>query len=143
MSRTEHRPAHLPARILGGLGLAVVVIVVGGLVLREHAPGNMGNGFIGGGLFALAAASFAAWRSLRRPDSATSFERAFTQAGDERDDAVLTQALAVLGVCALPLTGVAACAIALGAEQSMVLALLVLGQLAIGVVSYLVVNRRS
>lgn len=87
--------------------------------------------------------SLAVWRSTTRPDAATTFERAFTQTGDERDDAVLTRALAVLGLCTLPLTGVAAIAVALGADHAMVMALLLFGQLAIGATAFVTINRRS
>lgn len=142
MSKTEQRPQLWRTVIVACLGLGFIIVLVGGLVLREHGPGNMGNGFIVGGMISLLLATFAVWRSATRPGSAGTFERAFTQSGDERDDTVLTHALAVLGLCALPLTGVAAYAIALGAEPAIVLALLMVAQLAIGTVSFVTVNRR-
>jgi hypothetical protein len=116
--------------------------VVSGILLREHGPGSMGNGFLAGGLVAVAGAGFASWRAAARPATASTFERSFTQSGDERDDAVLTHALAVLGICSLPATGVAAVAISLGAGTSMVMALLLLGQLAIGATAFAVANHR-
>lgn len=39
-----------------------------------------------GGLVAIAATAVAWWRSTRRPGAATTFKRAFTLTGDERDD---------------------------------------------------------
>lgn len=139
MSRSEH-----PGRnaIVVRLVLAVPLVVVG-LVLQDRAPGNMGNGFLTGGLVALVGFGLATWRSSRDPESATTFERAFTQLGDERDDAVLTRALAVLGITAVPLTGVAAIALALGADTPMVMALLLAAQLGVGAVAFLRVNRTS
>ncbi|HEY8451877.1 MAG TPA: hypothetical protein VIL54_06620 [Natronosporangium sp.] len=124
------------------LALGIAVLMSGGLLLREYGPGNMGNGFLAGGLIAIAVAGLSWWRSTTRPHTATTFERAFTLTGDERDDAVLTRALAHLGVCTLPLTGVAAAAIAVGAPVHVVLALLMFGQLAVVTVAFVVVSRR-
>jgi hypothetical protein len=121
--------------------LAVVIVV--GLLLREHGPGNMGNGFLQGAGVGLVLASVALWRALRRPESATTFERAFTQTGDERDDSVLTRALAVLGILAVPLTGAATVAIGLGAQVEMVLALLLFAEIGVGAVAFWLINRRS
>src|SRR5690606_21238266 len=84
------------------LAFAIAVLVSGGLLLREYGPGNMGNGFLVGGLIAIAVAGLSWWRSTIRPHTATTFERAFTLTGDERDDAVLTRALAHLGLWTLP-----------------------------------------
>ncbi|KAA1376576.1 hypothetical protein [Aeromicrobium fastidiosum] len=142
MSRAESTPARWRAATLAGLAAGLVVVVVGGIALREHGPGNMGTGFLAGGLLAVAGAALASWRAATRPATASTFERSFTQSGDERDDAVLTHALAVLGICSLPATGVAAVAIALGAGASMVLALLLFGQLAIGAAAFAVANHR-
>ena len=61
----------------------------------------------------------------------------------QRDDAVLTRALAVLGVSALPLTGVAAVAIGLGADVPPVLTLLLLTELAAFAVAFAVVDSRG
>jgi hypothetical protein len=130
---------------------AVVLVLLGalallagtGLLLQEHAPGNMGTGFLQGAAVAAVAAAAMAWRVSSRPGSATTFERAWTQSGDERDDAVLTRALAVLGLLAVPLTGVAAIAIALGALVEMVLTLLLVAEVAVGAVAFAVISRRS
>ena len=98
------------------VALAILALVIAtGLLLREHAPGNMGTGFLAGAAGGMVAAAVLAWRVIKRPGSATTFERAWTQTGDERDDAVLTRALAVLGLLAVPLTGAATIAIGLGA----------------------------
>jgi hypothetical protein len=66
-----------------------------------------------------------------------------TATGDERDDAVLTRALAVLGLIAFPLTGVTAIAVGLGAAAQMMLTLLLLAEIAVGAVAFAVINRRS
>ncbi|MCK0111874.1 hypothetical protein MWU75_06950 [Ornithinimicrobium sp. F0845] len=127
--------------------LLLMMVVLGGvillgLVLREHGPGNMGTGFLQGAAVGVVGVAVMAWRVTRHPDRATTFERAFTQQGDERDDAVLTRALAVLGLAAFPLTGAAAIAIALGLDVAMVLALLLIAELLVGVIAYAVQSRR-
>lgn len=130
--------------LVGLLVMVLLVFVIGvGLLLQEHGPGNMGTGFLQGAGLALVACAVMLVRVVRAPQRATTFERAFTQRGDERDDALLTQALAVLGLAALPLTGVAAIAVGLGAEVSMTIFLLLLAQLAVGAVAYAVLARRG
>ena len=124
-----------------GTTLAVVLTV--GLLLREHGPGNMGNGLLQGAAFGLVVAAVMLWRVSRRPDRVTTFERAWTQTGDERDDAVLTRALAVLGLASFPLTATAAIAIAFGASVEMCLALLLFAEIAVGALAFAVISRRS
>lgn len=118
-------------------------VIVVGLLLREHGPGNMGTGFLQGAAIGLLGVAVMFWRVTRHPDRASTFERAFTQQGDEREDAILTRALAVLGLAAFPLTAAAAIAIGLGLDVSMVIALLLGAQILVGVVAFAVVARRS
>lgn len=122
---------------------AVALIVVVGLLVQEHGPGNMGRGMVQGAGVGLVGGLFVLWRVTRRPASATTFERSWTQTGDERDDAVLTRALAVLGLVTFPVTAAAAIAVALGSPVEMVLALLLMTQVAVGAVAFAVINRRS
>ncbi|WP_324651024.1 hypothetical protein [Georgenia sp. H159] len=131
------------ALVAGLCLLAVAALVSVGLLLREHAPGNMGNGFLAGGGIALVGFAVMAWRTARRPEQTTTFERGWTQSGDERDDAVLTRSLAVLGLLALPLTGVAGIAVALGVDTSAALAVLLLAEIGALAVAFAVINRRS
>jgi hypothetical protein len=143
MSRTE-RTRPVTGRIIAvGLAAATVLVVVGGLLLREHAPGNMGNGFLISGLASVVVFGVVGWRAVARPGEATTFERAWTQTGDERDDAVLTWALSLLGFCAVPLTGIAGVTMALGVDEAMVMALLLLAQIGVGVVGFAVATRRQ
>ncbi|MCL3859461.1 hypothetical protein [Actinotalea sp. K2] len=130
------------AALLATMLLLAAVVGVG-LLLQEHGPGNMGTGFLQGAAVGLAAATVMLWRSARTPQRATTFERAFTLTGDERDDRVLTRALAVLGLAALPLTGAAAIAIGLGADVPMLLFFLLVAQLAVGATAFAVIARRS
>jgi hypothetical protein len=121
----------------------LAAVIITGLVLREHGPGNMWAGFLVGAGVAILAAGLAAWRVARRPARATTFERAWTQTGDERDDRVLTLALAVLGLLAVPLTGIASIAIALGGAAEVVLTVLLVVEILAGAAAFAVVNRRN
>ncbi|HLS44651.1 MAG TPA: hypothetical protein VK045_04390 [Ornithinicoccus sp.] len=142
MSTTE-MTGRQKAVVLLVMMVALGGVIVIGLVLREHGPGNMGTGFLQGAAVGVLGVTVMAWRVTRAPDRATVFERAFTQQGDERDDAVLTRSLAVLGLAAFPLTGAATIAIGLGLDVAMVLALLLMAQLVVGVVAFTIVGRRS
>lgn len=127
-----------------GLVLAGLTgLIVTGLLLQEYGPGNMGSGLLAGGAVGLVAALVGLWRITRRPDSVTTFERAWTQTGDERDDSVLTRSLAILGLLSFPLTAAAAIAIGLGAAVEMTLALLLLAEILVGAVSFALINRLS
>lgn len=124
--------------------MTLLAILIGvGLLLQEHGPGNMGTGFLQGAAFGLVASALMLWRAARTPQRATTFERAFTQTGDERDDQMLTRALAVLGLAAFPLTGAAAVAIGLGAHAPMMLFILLIAQLAVGTTAFAVIARHS
>lgn len=126
-----------------GVMVLIAVVVGAGLLLQEHGPGNMGTGFLQGAAVGLVVFGVILWRVSRAPEKASTFERAFTSSGDERDDVLLTRALAVLGLAAIPLTGVAAIVIALGLEVAMVLFFLLVAQVAVGVAAYAVISRRS
>jgi hypothetical protein len=125
------------------VALLLGALLATGLLLREYAPGNMGNGFLQGAAVALVAAGVRWWRVSRRPARASTFERAWTQTGDERDDLVLTRALAVLGLLAFPLTAVAAIVIAFGATVAATMAVLLVAQPVVLGVSFATINRRS
>lgn len=128
---------------IGGFVAVLGVILAVALILREHGPGNMGNGMLVGAGLALAAAAVVFARIQLGPEQATTFERAWTQTGDERDDAVLTRSLAVVGLLSLPLTGLAAVVVALGVDPEMALALLLFGLIGILAVAFTVIHRRS
>ncbi|WP_326552243.1 hypothetical protein [Micromonospora sp. NBC_01813] len=142
-TKTEERTNRQTLIFLGIFPAVLALIVATGLLLREHAPGNMGTGFLVGAAVGLVGTLVGAWRLTKRPERTTTFERAWTQTGDERDDAVLTRALAALGLLAIPLTGIAGIAIGLGAAVEMTLALLLLAQVVVGAIAFTVINRRS
>lgn len=124
--------------LAGSIGL-----VTGTLLLLAYGPGDMGKGFAVGGAISLSVFAFAVWRVARNPTDASSFERAFTGAGDERDRAVAQKASAVVGLVSIPATGIAAMAVAMGAGADVVLGVLIYSLLAVAVVSTIGAARRS
>jgi hypothetical protein len=127
------------AAFVGLLG----VVLATGLLLRAHGPGNMGNGLLVGAGIGLAGCAVALWRLTRHPERTTTLERAWSQTGDERDELLLTRSLAVLGISSLPMTGVAAIAVALGTPSEMAFALLLFGLIGVFAVAFAVTQRRS
>ena len=140
---TDRPAAKQLATFLLVFGGTLAVVLTLGLLLREHGPGNMGDGLLQGAAFGLVLAAVMGWRLVRRPERVTTFERAWSQTGDERDDAVLTRALAVLGLASFPLTATAAIAFAFGASVEMCLALLLFAEAGVGALAFAVVARRS
>lgn len=134
-----HRNVVALAILVAILGLVTIAVVL----LRKHDPGNMVPGFLVGLGIGIAGALVMAWRVLRRPERATTFERAWTQTGDEREDTLLTRALAVVGLASLPLIGVATLAIGFGAEPPMVMTLLMGTLFVTGVSSFAIIDHRS
>lgn len=141
---TEPRPATSTAiwslSILAG---AVAVIAVF-LALNGRSPGNMAGGALAGGATVLVAAAVGRWRAVRRADKAGSTARWLGAVPDERDDDVLTRALAVVGYVAVMASCLAVVLVAatsweplaiVGALPALLLVTLV--------VSFAVINRRS
>ncbi|SDD62190.1 hypothetical protein SAMN05216410_3585 [Sanguibacter gelidistatuariae] len=137
---TERRPI---VKAAFGLVAGIAVLVPLVVLLVNKAPGNMGAGAAFGGGFVLIAFTIAAWRTARRPDKTTTFERSVTGSADERDRLVATKAAAVLGVASLPITGIATSAVAMGAPATATLGITLYTLLAIAVVSFIVVSRRT
>ena len=140
---TDRPSAQQIATFLLVFGGTLAVVLTVGLLLREHGPGNMGNGLLLGAAVGLVVAAVMGLRLVRRPERVTTFERAWSQTGDERDDAVLTRSLAVLGLASFPLTAAAAIAIAFGASVEMCLALLLFAEIGVGAAAFVVIDRRS
>jgi len=130
-------------KAVGGFLAGSIVLVTGTLLILTYGPEDMGKGFAVGGAISLSVFAFAVWRVARKPTDASSFERAFTGAGDERDRTVATKASAVVGLVSIPATGVATVAVAIGADADVVLATLLYALLAVAVVSEVVAARRS
>ena len=142
MSTNNLSAKHVAAIVTAAL-LAIAGIVTLGMFLREYGPGNMGNGFFAGAGIAIAAFAIAWWRAVRHPGSATTLERGWTMTGDERDDAVLTRALAVVGICAVPMVAAATIILSVGGPLEPVLAITNFALIAVFAIAFAVINRRS
>lgn len=130
------------AALVIGLFVGAIVAATLGLLLKQHGPGNMGNGMLIGGAIAIVGIALAAWRAHRMPDRASPMDRHFSGTADERDNAILTSALAAVGVTTVPLTGLAAIALALGLQTEMVMAILLFAQLIVLISAYVGAVRR-
>lgn len=142
MQSTNPPTAKTRAWAVIGAGFAGLLIIAAGLLLREYGPGNMGNGFLVGGALSLVALGIVFWRVAKKPHSATTFERGFSQLGDERDDDILTRAFAVMGACSIPLISVATVILALEIHPAPVMLSLLAVHFIIGVVAFRFINNR-
>lgn len=134
MSTTDRTPLTGAARTLAVavvLGVLAVLVAAAALALDRWGPGNMGRGFAAGAAIGATLGAVAIWRGRRRPGSATTGDRLFAGTADERDHAVATRAFAALGLAALPLTFVAAGALAFGAPADATAFLLIVGQVVV------------
>jgi len=123
--------------------LAGLVAVVGGYALLEpRAPGNVAAGFLGGGLSALALIALQRWRVLRRSASGAAARWAAGEP-DERDDAILTRALAVVGFAGIFGGSAAVVAMFAGVDAAVLLGALPAVLIAVLVVAFAVYSRRS
>lgn len=142
MSTTDTTAPKATIAWLAGLAAVVGVGVPLALLLRAHGPGSMWVGFVVGAAIALVGFGVAIWRA-RRPDRSTPTDRALLHVGDERDDNLVTRSLAVVGLAALPLTGLATVALAVGVEMLAVMGGLLIVEVAVLVGAYAVISRRS
>lgn len=142
MSTKNDTPISKPLALAILLSLLALIITTG-LLLQEYGPGNMGLGLLVGGGVTILALGIALWRLTYRPASTTTLERAWTQHGDERDDAVLTRALAVVGLSAPLLTAAATIVIALDGPLLPTLAILNFAFIAVFAITFAWVNKRS
>jgi hypothetical protein len=141
---TTDRTAQAPSTLLRltATALATLTLLTTlGTLLRRYGPGNMWLGFLVGAGITVLAGGIAVWRAWKRPESATSAERTVAQRADERDRAIQQRAFAVAGAITIPLTALAAIAIAVGVDTAPVLAILLWSQLVILALAYLRASR--
>ncbi|GHG50111.1 hypothetical protein GCM10011331_12440 [Flavimobilis marinus] len=126
--------------LLGGAAGAIALF----LALNGRSPGNMAGGALAGGATVLVAVAIGRWRAVRRADKAGSTARWLGAVPDERDDDVLTRALAVVGYVAVMASCLAVVLVAATSWNPLAivgaLPALLLGTL---VISFAVINRRS
>lgn len=137
---TKRRPI---VKAAFGLVAATAVLVPIVVLLTMKGPDGMGAGAAVGGAITVIAFAFAILRSARRPANSTTLERSATGTGDERDRLVGMKAAAVLGVTSLPIAGITASAVAIGAPALPTLTIMLYTMLATLAVSFLIISRRT
>lgn len=143
MSTNNLTPAKHRTNVLLGISCGLVVMVTIWLLFRDRLPGNMATGILVGGLTVVVIFAFASWRSARNPYGVTSFERTVAAAGDERDKSVQEKTFALMGVCSVPVMSAAGIALALDAPVEVIVGIMMWSQILIGVVSFVVINKKS
>ena len=68
---TESFSTARKAGVAGAVVAGLAMLIVTGLLLAEHGPGNMGVGLLSGAAFGLVAAAVGIWRVSRRSDCAS------------------------------------------------------------------------
>lgn len=143
MSTNNLTPARRRTGALLGISCGLVVMVTIWLLFRAKLPGNMATGILVGGLTVLVIFAFASWRAARNPSGVSSFERTVAAAGDERDKSVQEKTFALMGVFSVPVMSAAGIALALDASVDVVVGIMMWSQILVGVVSFIVINKKN
>ena len=125
--------------ILGGLAAIVVLAAV----TAARGERDTAAGVLTGGLVVLALAALARVRSVRRGAEAATADRVVGGEPDERDRQVYLRAVAVVGLSALVVAPVAMVANLFGADAETLIGALPWVFILVGVVSFVVIDRRS
>jgi hypothetical protein len=141
MSTTDARTRRLVwwGGILGGLAAILALTVV---TAADGEP-DTAAGVLTGGLLVVALAALARVRSVRRGPEAATASRVMGGEPDERDRQVLQRAAATVGICAYVVAPAGMLAGLLGVDPQTVLGVLPWVFIVVGVVSFLVIDRRS
>ncbi len=141
MSTTDARTRRLVwwGGILAGLA---AILALAAITAADGEP-DTAAGILTGGLLVLGLLAVARVRSVRRGPEAATASRVMGGEPDERDRQVFQRAAAVVGVCAYVVAPVAMLAGLFGADPQVVLGALPWVFIVLGVVSFLVVDRRS
>lgn len=133
------RPRHLRAALMAAV---VLVLAIAGTLAAVGEPGTAA-GVLCGAAVTLLLVAFAGRRMKRAGADAPTAARVFGGLPDERDAAVLTGALTVVGLVALLTTALAPIAVSLGLDAETVLGALPYLLLATGLVAFVVIDRRT
>jgi hypothetical protein len=122
MSTPETRRSLSDGRFLVAIGCGLVAVGVLWLVFTLAGQPSTAAGALVGGLAVSALAVVVRWRAKRRgPSVDGGFSRTLLGTSDERDDRILTAALAWVGLTAFGANAVGLAAVALGADGSTVI----------------------
>ncbi len=123
------------------LGLTAVGILW--LVFTLAGQPDTAAGALVGGVLVLVLATVARWRASRRaPSEVGSASRTLVGIADERDKAILTAALAWVGLAAFLANAVGLAALAVGADASSVIGVIEAFLIAVLVAAFVVLARR-
>lgn len=125
-----------------GLLAGLVAVIAGYALLEPRAPGNVATGFLGGGLAALALIALQRWRVMRRASGGAAARWAAGEP-DERDDAILTRALAVVGFAGILGGSAAVVAMFAGVDAAVLLGALPAVLIAVLVIAFAAYSRRA
>ena len=141
MSTTDPRSR----RLIWGAGLLCALAVALGLAVLLAANGERETaaGVLSGGLFVVVLSVVGRWRSTRDVTSAATASRVAGGEPDERDAQVLQRSFAVVGCAALLVSSLGVVAMFLGVDAEELLSALPWVLIGVGVVSFVVIDRRS
>lgn len=144
-SKSKPNPKNAKAALTAAFAAGTAAVIAISLVLRAYGPGNMWKGAISGGVATLIVLAIVTWRSAKRPEKATTADRATAlwDAADERDLRIRTNTAATLGYLTLPITALAAVVLAIGVDTEMVMAILIFLQIGIAIIAFALENRRN
>lgn len=141
MSTTDARTRRIAwwAGLLTGLAAVLVLAAV----VAANGERDTAAGVLTGGLLVLALLAVARARTVRQATSAATASRVAGGEPDERDRQVLQRAAATVGLSAFLVAPVSLVASLAGADAEAVLGALPWVFIAVGVVSFVVVDRRT
>lgn len=127
------------------VALAVAVVAVGAIAIAFALLGetDTAQGALVGGAVTIVLLVVARWRATRRSARAGSAARVAGGLADERDRAIMGQALAVTGNASFLVLAVGSVIAVAGADALALLASLMVVQVAVLVVSFVVLQRRG
>jgi hypothetical protein len=139
MSTTDTRRIAWWAGILCALAASLAVAgLLAGAGERDTAAG-----VLTGGLFVVLLMLVGRWRSARDVTSAATASRVAAGAPDERDAQVLQRAFAVVGLAALLASALGVVTMYLGVDAEVLVAAMPWVHVLVGVVAFVVVDRRT
>ncbi len=126
------------------VGVAVGLVICLGLALAVGLAGNRdaAAGILTGGVAVLVLAGWARWRSVRAVDRAGTAARIAAGRPDERDLRVHQATLAVVGVIAILLSGLASAATFLSVDATVLVRVMPFVLVATMLIAFVLVDRR-